>query len=131
MREEKRIVFSGGPADGRTEVVQELQNMFEVFSPNMSLIHCGAQVNELPDDPAYETHVYGRVKGIRMIENRRHYVYRYIGPKKKKRKVQITSVCSDEMHDNCSGRVVTNPEAGWHRARYTPCECKCHKRVKS
>ncbi len=39
---------------------------------------------------------------------------------------RVTACCVDGMHDNCSTRVVTNPDAGWHHAQYAPCECACH-----
>jgi hypothetical protein len=40
--------------------------------------------------------------------------------------VYVTAVCSDGMHDLCSGRCRTNLGAGWHEAHYTACDCLCH-----
>jgi hypothetical protein len=43
-------------------------------------------------------------------------------------KAFVTACCSDDLHNECSGRVVTNPEDGWHHSKYTPCTCWCHER---
>lgn len=39
---------------------------------------------------------------------------------------RITACCSDGLHEHCSGRVTTNPGAGWHELHYTACRCECH-----
>jgi hypothetical protein len=38
----------------------------------------------------------------------------------------VTAVCSDGMHDLCSGRCAIDPSAGWHELSYTACQCECH-----
>lgn len=38
----------------------------------------------------------------------------------------FTTCCTDELHIQCSGRVVIDTSVGWHEYSYTACQCSCH-----